>query len=94
MPTFIRQMEDCWKGETSFEEVYRNANNLQREQIRLGQMDGVDISVYAKPKLYDWLQMDAIRAGLAAGLDAQVYADPKLNWMEMDNKRQEMLAKI
>lgn len=55
---------------------------FQRDQIRHGFRDRLDISIYAEPK-YNYQQMDEIREGLASGIDATIYADPKYDWMQM-----------
>lgn len=55
-------------------------------KIRLGLLNGLDVSVYAKPE-FDNQQMSKIRLGLADGLDVSVYAKPELSWKQMEEIR-------
>ena len=44
----------------------------QKEQIKWGLEDNLDVSIYAK-KEYNWKKMDEIRLGLKDNLDVSVY---------------------
>ena len=57
-------------------------DDWQMDEIRLGLMRGLDVSLYAKPE-FDNVQMKQIRIGLVEGLDASVYAKPEFNWQQM-----------
>ena len=59
---------------TSSEDI--QFDELQLEQIKKGQEEGLDISKYADPR-FDDSEMWLIREGLEKGLDVSWYADPK-----------------
>ena len=52
------------------------------DEIMLGIINNVDVSVYAKPE-YSIAQMRHLRLGLEAGLDVSVYANPEYAWEQM-----------
>ena len=54
----------------------------QMEEIRLGLMKNLDVSIYAKPE-YNGDQMEAIRLGLMQNLDVSVYAKPEYTRNQM-----------
>jgi hypothetical protein len=58
-------------------------NDWQKEELRVGLEQGLDVSVYADPQ-YEWPQMRQIEKGLKAGLDVSIYADPKFEAQQMD----------
>ena len=45
-----------------------NFNDEQKEQIKLGLENNVDVSIYTNPK-FDWKQMKQIRLELEKGLN-------------------------
>ena len=55
---------------------------LQMDEIRFGQVAGLDTSIYADPK-FNWKQMSYIRQGLQEGLDVSWYAKPEFNSPQM-----------
>ena len=57
-------------------------DTLQRDEIRIGLENGIDISKYADPK-YDAFQMRQIRYGLEDNLDISKYDNPKYEWERM-----------
>ncbi|MDU2095108.1 MAG: hypothetical protein E7E73_00185 [Negativicoccus succinicivorans] len=61
-------------------------NKEQRREIESGQKSGVDVTIYADPKL-NWAQMHEIRWGLQDGLDASLYADLKYDSDQMQQIR-------
>lgn len=54
----------------------------QKQALRDGLENGLDISVYAKPE-YNYDQMEQIRKGLEQKLDVSIYANPKFDWQQM-----------
>lgn len=56
------------------------------EEIRLGLFEGLDVSVYAKPK-YNSDQIEQIRLGLKNGIDVNSYSNPRIKWEEMQRTR-------
>lgn len=54
----------------------------QKQALREGLENGLDISVYANPS-YDSYQMNEIRWGLEKNLDVSIYANPKFDWEQM-----------
>ena len=63
-------------------EEYKDFNREQKEEIRLGLVKGLDVSIYAK-KEFDEFQMREIRYGLEDSLNVSVYAKPELDSKEM-----------
>ena len=63
-------------------EEFKDFNREQKEEIRTGLLNGLDVSIYAK-KEYNWKQMRAIRQGLEDNLDVSVYAKSELDSKEM-----------
>jgi uncharacterized protein (DUF342 family) len=51
-------------------------------QICEGLVDGLDVSVYAKPE-YDWRQMQEIRIGLENRVDISWYSNAMYGWQQM-----------
>ena len=62
---------------------FNQFNGDQQEQIILGLVSSVDISIYAKPEFDDW-QMCQIRDGLEDNLDVSIYAKIGFNWEQMN----------
>ena len=52
------------------------------EQIRIGLLKKVDVSVYSK-KEFDWEQMKEIRLGLEKNLNVSFYVNPGFNNYQM-----------
>ena len=52
------------------------------EQIRIGLLKKVDVSVYSK-KEFDWKQMKEIRLGLEKNLNVSFYVNPGFNAHQM-----------
>lgn len=65
----------------------------QKQEIKIGKEQGLDISVYANPE-FNWLQMEQIRTGLKDKIDASVYADPKYSYETMRQIRLGMYSSI
>ena len=63
-------------------EWFNQFDFLQRELIRLGLEDNLDVSTYAK-KEFDLNRMGQIRAGLIDGLDVLIYAKPEYSFGQM-----------
>ena len=63
-------------------EWFNQFNEYQKEQIRLGLEDNLDISWYAKKDFSEW-KMLQIREGLKLGLDISLYAKPEFNINQM-----------
>lgn len=59
----------------------------QKQALREGLENGLDISVYANPS-YDSYQMNEIRWGLEKNLDVSPYATTKYNWRQMSQIRE------
>ena len=59
----------------------------QKQALREGLENGLDISVYANPS-YDSYQMNEIRWGLEKNLDVSLYATTKYNWRQMSQIRE------
>lgn len=58
----------------------------QKEQIKLGLDDDLDILLYMNPE-YTEEQMREIRLGLKENLDVSLYANPKIDANEMEDIR-------
>ena len=69
---------------------YRKA---QRQEIKRGKEEGLDVSLYSNPQ-YNWLQMEEIRMGLRYKVDASVYADPAYNYETMRQIRLSLYSGI
>ncbi len=54
----------------------------QNREIRLGEEEGLDVSIYSKPE-YNWLQMEQMRMGLKDKVDVSVFADPAYSYETM-----------
>lgn len=54
----------------------------QNREIRLGQEEGLDVSIYSSPE-YNWLQMEQMRMGLKDKVDVSLYADPAYSYETM-----------
>lgn len=63
----------------------------QLNLIYEGLVNGLDVSIYAKP-IYDTFQMYAIKRGLEEGLDVQLYTDPSLSVFDMAQIYDELLG--
>ena len=61
-------------------------NNDQMEQIRLGLLDNLDVSIYTKHE-FTWTEMEEIRKGLKYGLDVSIYAKPEYDFAQMKEIR-------
>lgn len=55
----------------------------QKQEIELGILAGVDVSVYARPEFLA-IQMYQIRTGLEDNLPVKYYAKPEYDWFQMD----------
>ena len=60
------------------------------EEIRVGLLYQVDVSIYAKPFFSNY-QMEEIRLGLEDNLDVSLYATSDFNWKQMKQIREELL---
>ena len=67
-------------------EFMNKFNEKQKLQIEKGSLEGLKISIYAKPE-FSWEQMLQIRLGLEFGVDAKSYAKKNLTAEEMEEKR-------
>lgn len=65
----------------------------QRQEIRLGKEQGLDISLYSNPQ-FNWLQMEQIRLGLKDKVDASIYAHPAYNYETMRQIRLSLYSQI
>lgn len=65
----------------------------QKQEIKIGREQGLDISVYANPE-FNWLQMEQIRTGLKDKIDASIYADPKYSYETMRQIRLGLYSSI
>ena len=63
-----------------------NFNKDQKEQIKLGLENNVDVSIYANPK-FNWRQMREIRYGLLNGIEVSIYLNPEFNRYQMQEIR-------
>lgn len=68
-----------------------NFNYGQEDQIRYGIIDGLDVSIYARPE-FTAEQMDEIYQGIKDGLDVSTYAKPNLKWKQMEKIRLKLLT--
>ena len=59
-------------------EWFKQFSISQKEQIKCGLEDNLDVSIYAK-KEYNWKQMDEIRLGLKDNLDISYFIDSEFN---------------
>lgn len=66
-----------------------NFNEGQKNQIKLGVNQGLNVSLYAKPEFTYW-QMEQIRLGLVSGLDVETYLNPNINFQEMNKIRKNL----
>ncbi len=62
----------------------------QDSEIMLGILNGIDVSIYAKPE-YSGAQMHELRLGLEARIDVSAYANPKLSSNQMKELREDLL---
>ena len=60
------------------------------KQIRLGLIDNLDVSIYAKIN-FDWKQMREIKYGLEDNLDISKYTKSEISWKEMNKTRKKLL---
>ena len=67
--------------------------SAQNREIRLGQEDGLDVSIYYKPE-YNWLQMEQMRVGLKDKVDVSVYANPAYSYETMRQIRLSLYAAL
>ena len=63
-------------------EEFKDFNREQKEEIRTGLLNGLDVSIYAK-KEFDEYQMREIRYGLEDNLDVSVYAKSEFDYNQM-----------
>ena len=61
------------------------------EQIKLGLMNKIDVSIYAQIEKYSWKQMRELRLGLKNNLDVSYYVNSRLTWKEMNEIRMSLL---
>jgi len=66
---------DTVKNEEALSRLEEIFTPEQINELRLGKKNGIDIRVYANPKLSS-KQMRALREGLEAGVDVSIVADP------------------
>ncbi len=78
------------KRENDIKIDLRRFNKEQRKEIRVGLLDGLDVSWYAKPE-FNWRQMDEIRLGLIKGLDVSWYARSEFDALQMMEIRDGLL---
>ncbi len=62
----------------------------QKEEIRLGLEQDLDVSIYSKSNFNAW-QMEEIREGLKEGLDVSLYAKSRHSWKKMRKIRTKLL---
>ena len=67
-------------------EQFNQFNEKQKEQIRLGLDNNLDISTYINPE-FNWKQMKEIRLGILDNVKVSVYAKPELDWEQMKEIR-------
>jgi len=72
--------------------LYKDFNNFQKEEIKIGIIKCLDVSIYAKTE-FDEFQMKEIRYGLEDNLNVSVYAKPELDSKEMAQSRGRMLLR-
>jgi len=72
--------------------LYKDFNNFQKEEIKIGIIQCLDVSLYAKTE-FDYNQMFEIRKGLEDNLNVSVYAKPELDSKEMAQSRGRMLLR-
>ena len=72
--------------------LFSHFNYRQRQEIKTGLKENIDVSKYANPK-YDWEQMREIRWGLEANLDVSIYAKPEISDEQMEQIREKLLKK-
>lgn len=65
----------------------------QKQEIKLGIEEGLDVSVYSNPE-FNWLQMEQIRMGLKDKVDVSVYANPANNYETMRQIRLSLYSGI
>lgn len=65
----------------------------QKQEIEKGMLEGIDVSVYAKPE-YLAIQMFQIRLGLEDRLDVGSYASPDYDWFQMEEIRKGLKHKV
>ena len=73
-------------------EWFKQFTSAQREIVRLGLQENLDISWYNKPE-YSSLQMNEIRIGLRDNLDVSIYAKPEISDEQMEQIREKLLKK-
>ena len=76
------QQEQSTQINKPTDNIMEKFDYLQMDEIRFGQVAGVDTSLYADPK-YHWKQMSYIREGLQEGLDVSWYAKPEFKSYQM-----------
>ena len=67
-----------------------NFNRQQKEEIRIGLEQGLDVSWYAKPD-FTWIQMEEIRLGLEANIDVSIYSYPGFTDGQMEQFRSSLI---
>lgn len=65
-----------------FTKYKKDFNDVRINQIFYGLIEGLDVSVYAKPE-FDWYQMGEIKFSLLEGLNVSLYAKPEFNFYQM-----------
>ena len=66
---------------------FNQFDEYQKQEIREGLKDNLDVSVYAK-KEFEWEQMNEIRVGLRDNLDVLFYAKSEYSWAQMEAIRE------
>jgi len=69
--------------------LYKDFNKFQKEEIKIGIIKCLDVSIYAKTE-FDEYQMREIRYGLEDNLDVSVYAKPEFNEKQMKKIRKQL----
>ena len=69
--------------------LYKDFNKFQKEEIKIGIIKCLDVSIYAKTE-FDEYQMREIRHGLEDNLDVSVYAKPEFNEKQMKKIRKQL----
>ena len=69
--------------------LYKDFNKFQKEEIKIGIIKCLDVSIYAK-KEFDEYQMSEIRYGLEDNLDVSVYAKSEFDYNQMFEIRKEL----
>lgn len=63
-------------------EQFNQFDEKQKEQIKLGLEDNLDMSICINPE-FNWKQMKEIRLGILDNVNILDYAKPDINWEQM-----------